>query len=475
MKKMKKYLILFVAIVSTSFVSCDDELELFPTNQQSAEIALTGEGDFTNAVRGMYRRMLSESYYGGQLQGYDVMSDNLIISPEGRQSQQFRHDWAYDQNSGSAGFLAQTYAVIISANFIIQNIDILEAGTFKNNIMGEALAGRAMAHFDAVRHFAKIPTQSGDANGSMALPYIIETEINNLPERITVSEFYALIVTDLTQAANLINADNGVYQMGKNATNGILAKVYLHMGNWQGAVTAANKVNSTIAPRNEYTEIWNDSGEAGIIFKLRNDNTSESGVGIPYNQTTGGEIKSEYVPDYSFYQLFENTDIRKSAFLETSDFAGNTYNHVIKWYSSISTNFLGTVDAKILRTAEVMLIKAEALAELGQSDAARTALDAVRAERYSGFTPGTEVGSLLKNAIALERRLELAFEGSRFTDLKRLGMDAQRSTFGHLSDGSGVPAVEQLLSASDTRFQLPIPIGEINLNPNMVQNPGYGN
>ena len=473
MKTMKKYLILFVAIVSTSFVSCDDELELFPTDQQAAENAFTGEGDFTNAVRGMYRRMLSEDYYGGEVQGYDVMSDNLIISPEGRQSQQFRNDWAYDQNGGSGLFLAQTYAVIISANFILQNIDVLEDGPFKNNIRGEALAGRALAHFDAVRHFAKIPTQSGDANGSLALPYIVETDINNLPVRITVSEFYALVVTDLTLASGLINDDNGIFQMGKNATNGILAKVQLHMGNWQAAVTAANKVTSNVAPRNEYTQIWNDSGDAGVIFKLRNDNTSESGVGIPYNQTTGGEIKSEYVPDFSFYQLFENTDIRKTAFLETSDFAGKTYNHVIKWYSSISTNFLGTVDAKVLRTAEVMLIKAEALVELGQDTAALTALDVVRAERYSGFSSGGETGPALKNAILLQRRLELAFEGSRFTDLKRLGLDAQRSTSGHLSDGSGVQAQEQLLPASDYRFQLPIPIGETNLNPNMVQNPGY--
>ncbi|MGM5468637.1 RagB/SusD family nutrient uptake outer membrane protein [Flavobacteriaceae bacterium LMO-SS05] len=469
---MKKYLLVLIVFV-TSFISCDQELEIFPNDQAASEVAFKGEGDFTNALRGMYRRMLGGAYYGGQLQGYDVMTDNLLISPEGRQSQQFRHDWAYDQNTGFGGFLSQTYAVVISANFILENIDILEDGPFKNNVMGQALAGRALAHFDAVRYFAKIPTQSSDANASLALPYIKDTDINSLPSRITVSEFYNNLVTDLTTAANLIAADNGVYQMGKDATNGILAKVYLYMGNWQGVIDAANKVTKPLAARAAFTGIWNDSSAPGCIFKLRNDNTLQEGVGIPYNQTAGG-VKDEYVPDYAFYQQFDSSDIRLTAYLQTGPFAGNTYNHVIKWYSSVSTSFLGTVDAKVLRASEVMLSKAEALSELGGQDtAARAALDAVRSQRYSGFVSGGEVGSALKAAIALERRLELAFEGNRFSDLKRYGIDCQRSDFGHFSDGSGVPAVFKKLAANDFRWQVPIPIGEINLNPNMVQNPGY--
>ena len=63
--------ILLIIVIATSFIACDDELELFPHDQGSAETAFKGEGDFTNAVRGMYRRMLVGTYYGGQLQGYD--------------------------------------------------------------------------------------------------------------------------------------------------------------------------------------------------------------------------------------------------------------------------------------------------------------------------------------------------------------------------------------------------------------------
>jgi len=473
MKKMKKYLILFVVFISL-FTSCDDELDTFPTSQVAADQAFKNEGDFSNAVRGMYRAMLTGNYYGGQLQGYDVMTDNLLISEEGRKSQQFRHDWAYDPNTGFSGYMSAAYTVVQNSNFILLNIDNLEEGNFKNNIKGQALAMRALAHFDIVRYFSKIPTQSGDAGASLGMPYVTQPDVNELPARITVSEYYANLVNDLTLAAGLIDADNGVYQMGKNAVNGVLARVQLHNGNWQAVVDAANKVTAGIADRANYVGVWNDSQNDGVIFKLQNDDVSNVTLGVPYSQTANG-IKDEYVPDYAFYQQYEDDDIRKTAYFETSLFGDLSYNHIMKWYSSISTTSLGVVDAKIIRASEVMLTKAEALAEMGQDGAALDALNSVREKRYSNYAPGIETGSFLKTAIATERRLELAFEGSRFSDLKRKGMTIQRSDFGHLSDGTGVPAVVSTLSADDTRMQVPIPIGEMNLNPNMVQNPGYGN
>ena len=471
---MKKYLLILIVLTIT-FISCEEQLETFPTSSIAADAAFNNEGDFTNALRGLYTGLLGGSYYGGVLQGLDVMTDNLLISQEGRLSQQFRHEWAYDPNAGLSAYMSRTYNVIQRANFIIANIDVLEDGDFKNNAMGEAMAVRALAHFDIVRYFGKIPTQSSDAGSSLAMPYVTIPDVNDLPSRITVSEYYSNLVNDLTTAAGLINtSNNGNLQMGKDAVNGILARVYLHMGNWQGAIDAANAVTATVAARSNYSGIWNDSSEDGVIFKLENDNVTNITLGVPYSQTAGG-IKSEYVPDYAFYLMYDDTDIRKTAYFETSLFGGLNFNHVLKWYSSVSTTSLGVVDAKIIRAAEVLLTKAEALAELGQDVPARTALDAVRAERYSPFASGNEVGSALKAAIAKERRLELAFEGSRFSDLKRYGQAIQRSAFGHYADGTGVPAVFQTLPEGDTRFQMPIPIGEMNLNPNMVQNPGYGN
>ena len=477
---MKKY-ILILSVLTITFFNCDGQLETFNTSAINADNAFVSEGDFTTALRGMYLAFLlnprdnTVSYYGGPLQGYDVMTDNLLISREGRLSQEFRHDWTYDPNSGFTAHMTDAYEVVQDANFILANIDVLEAGAFKNNVKGEALAGRALAHFDIVRYFGKIPTQSADAGSSLGMPYITSPDVNLLPARITVTEYYDNLVADLSEAAGLINTtNNGNIQMGKDAVNGILARVYLHMGNWQGAVNAANAVSASVASRDSFTGIWDDSSEAGVIFKLENDNNTRVTLGVPYSQTAGG-IKDEYVPDFEFFQMYDASDIRQTAYFLTSDFAGLTYNHVIKWYESVSTTSLGVVDAKVIRAAEVMLTKAEALANLGQDGPALTALDAVRSQRYAGFVSGNELGDQLKDAIATERRLELAFEGSRFSDIKRYGLPVERSDFGHLSDGSGVSATFKTLPAADIHFQVPIPINELNANPNMEQNPGYGN
>jgi len=468
---MKKYIVtLFVLIVAIS--SCDDKLDTFPSDEVAAEEAFNNDGAFTNALNGAYLAMLSGSYYGGTTQGLEVLSDNVIISREGRQSQQARHDFDIDQNSGFF-FSVAAYATIRNINLILANVDKLEEGTFKNNIMGEAMAIRALAHFDIIKYYGEIPTQNAGSNSTLAMPYVTLQDISDYPSReLTVGEFYAKIVEELTTASSLINTSNGVYRMGADAVNGVLANVYLHMGDMPAAITAANKVSTSVASRAQFTGVWNDSEKAGVIFGLRNDDVTSVGLGVAYSQTAGG-IKSEYVPDFAFYSLYSTDDIRTTAYFETSEFEGNLYNHVLKWYSSTIATSLGNVDAKIIRASEVMLIKAEAYAAQNQDGPALAALDAVRSQRYNGFTSGGETGSALSEAIQLERRLELAFEGVRFTDLKRFGLGVERSSFGHLSDGTGVSADVLTLPAGDHRFNMPISISELNRNVNMVQSPGY--
>ena len=101
-------------------------------------------------------------------------------------------------------------------------------------------------------------------------------------------------------------------------------------------------------------------------------------------------------------------------------------------------------------------------------------MDLLRSKRYSDYTPGTETGQALLDAILLERRLEFAFEMDRFYTLKRLGLDMVRSTTdGQFDDGSGVPANVTFIAAGDYRWQMPIPKYYRDLNPNYQQNPGY--
>ena len=159
---MKKYIITILVLVVT-ITSCDNKLDTFPTSTVAAEQAFRNEGDFTNAIRGAYLRLLTGAYYDGSMQSRDILSDNLLISREGRFSQQQTHDWLYDRNSGSFHTIS-AYAIVRNVNSVLANLDNIEDGDFKDNIRAEALALRAFAHFDVIKFYGEIPTQSANSN-----------------------------------------------------------------------------------------------------------------------------------------------------------------------------------------------------------------------------------------------------------------------------------------------------------------------
>lgn len=469
---MKKYFkLLLVGAVFSLVASCDDKLNLDPLDQVPSTTALVTPPDFENGVRNLYVVMRRESYYSGNLISFpDVQSDNLTFKEAGRQTQRVAHEWRYNSNDTQGGLLASCYSVVQRANFIIENVDRLQDGDFKNNIIGESLAARALAHFDAVKTFAPIPTSSASANAAPGLPYMTSSDINQLPSRIPVGEFYDLLVQDLTTALPLINANNGEGRLNKNGVNALLSRLYLYMGRWQDAVNAADAVTTATGSRADFTGIWNDSNSSDIIFDIKLNQVNPETPGVPYNQTLPGGIRSEYVCSFQLYQLYDVSDIRRTAYVTTAPFDGNQYNHVIKWLSSVNNTATGRVNVKVLRKAEVLLNKAEALANLNQDAQALAALDELRQNRYAPFVSGGETGQALKDAIQLERRLELAFEGHRFFDLKRQNLPIQRGPFGDFADGTGSLPFEPFLPAGDCRFNMPIPQLELNVNPNMTQN-----
>jgi hypothetical protein len=244
------------------------------------------------------------------------------------------------------------------------------------------------------------------------------------------------------------------------------------MGKYDLAVNAANMVSAKPAARNNVVGVWKDANQDGLLFYIPNEvGTLGIGVGVAYSQGSLTNLTPEYVVDYDFFNEFSNDDIRKEAYTAPGKKGANNYNAIVKWFGR-GTSFDGLVDLKILRAAEAYLNKAEAYYRLGNESAARTALDEVRTRRYTTFAGG-ETGQALLDAIMLERRLEFAFEGHRFLDLKRWGLGVQRDGFGDLRDGSGVPSDVQSLSAGSTKLQLPIDQSIMDANPNLQQNPGY--
>jgi tetratricopeptide (TPR) repeat protein len=489
---MKKIYI-YTSIVLLSITGCKKELTQDPYNAVPTDQAFKTPDDFTNAVRGAYAAFRDypqknadgtittfATYYGGQDGGAmasspDVLADNLILNQQGRKSQQFLFDFTFKANT-TWDLWTNAYVAVLRANYIITNIDHLSTGAFKNNIQGEALAIRALAQFDILRLYAKSYISANDAD--LGVPYVTSTDPAALPSRGAVKSEYALVVKDLEQAATLIGSDNGVGHMNKAAVEALLSRAYLYMGQWQKVVDSSTKAIADALPDNalatatEFPGIWTDATEKDVLFKIKILDVDNAQIGVGYEQASSAGVRPEYSVDFALFNLYTNNDVRKTAYIGQSTFGGVKYNYVKKYFGRAAGN-ANVVDAKVIRMGEVYLNRAEAYYNLGNATSALADLNILRKNRYTGFVAGVETGQALYDAILLQRRLELAFEGARFFDLKRLNLPIQRSTFGDRADGSGIPASVKTVAANSGLFQLPIPLSEINANKNITQNPGY--
>lgn len=482
MKKLRY--IFFASLIGVA--SCKkDKLELFPYNQIETSQAFNTEADVTLAVNGMYAGLrTSGSYFVNGIWNImaDVLADNLIINQVGRQTLKNYGEWRYT-GENTSGLFAGGYTINRRANAILENIDKFPDGVFKNNVKGEALALRALVYFDMSRVFSKTYENATDADSTM--PYITVTDPTILPAKESVKSFYDKVIADLEMAKTLIGSSNGIYRLNKNAVSGLLSRVYLYKGDFANCITASNDAlgaTPNLPSRADFPKIWTDETSNGVLFKVRN--TKLDGInsqGVNYYQTVGGERKSEYVVEYNFEQLFVPEDVRTTSYIATSPFLGIQYNHVIK-YNGRPGDPAGVLDGKVIRTAEVLLNRAEAYYRSGNPAAALADLLLLKTNRYLPYDPtqatgnGDEAlaGQALLNEIYLQRRLELAFEGDRFWDLKRRNLPVQRDgTKGEKADGTGAPYVFSTLAAGDHKFQLPFPVDEGNFNFNFKQNPGY--
>jgi tetratricopeptide (TPR) repeat protein len=472
MKKIS--LILFTAVV---LAACNKkELDLYPYNQIETTQAFNNTNNVDLALGGVYNGLRAAgSYYQGDWNiAFEVVSDNLVLNQQGRLSQQTFYNWQYTGN-GTTGIFGNAYTVIRRCNAIIENIDKVTAtDAYKNNVKGQALAVRALLHFDLSRVYGVTFANATDKDSTA--PYVISTDATLVPGKMSVKEVYNKVVADLTNAENLIGTANGVGKISKNAVQGFLSKVYLYMGDWDKSIASASAAlgaTPAVGTITSVPSIWTDASEVGVIFKIKNTLTDNSNtLGVNYYQIVGGGIKSEYNVDYNFFQLFKSNDVRKATYTVTSAYNGVTYNHVVKYAGK--TGFpVGVLDGKVLRSAEVLLNRAEAYYRSGNTSAALADLNLLKSNRYSAYTNVTLSGSALLDEILLERRLELAFEGDRFFDLKRRNAGVTRSGKGDKADGTGTAPVFLTLAPGDYKLNFPFPQAELNFNKKLTQVAGY--
>lgn len=477
---MKKIIIytLLVGLISTT--SCKKELTQLPTNSVSSTIAFNTESDFTNALRGAYAGLRSGNYYGGQDGGAmastpDILSDNLIINSQGRKSQQTFFLFNYTANN-TWGLWYNCYTTILRANYIIENIDKLKDGSFKANVKSEALGLRALAHFDLLRTYAKKYIGSTDAD--LGVPYVTSSDATLLPSRETLKKSYDFVVTDFVNAKSGVLANNDVGRLNKASIEALLGRVYLYMGQYQNCIDASTSAIADVPSANSladaatFPSIWLDASEKDVLFKVKMLDPDNTSIGVGYEQASPAGVRSEYSPSYDLFTLYTTNDVRKKAYIGQTVFNGFNFNFVKKYFGRATGN-ANVVDYKVIRMGEVYLNRAEAYYKLSTPNQvlALQDLNTLESNRYTGYTTKVLIGQSLIDEILLQRRLELAFEGSRFYDIKRLGLAVNRSSFGDRADGTGLAPAINGIPVESALFQFPIPQFEINANPNIQQNP----
>lgn len=444
-------------------VSCSkDFLDLQPEQAVSMNQALVTMSDFNAAITGCYDGLQSGNYYGKFfIMTPDVMSDDL----KGSGTVNRASDWhSYLGSSTDRSNLAQNiwavgYRVIDRANRILEADTELDI----DDILGQAYAFRALAHFDLVRIYGQHYTFTADAS-HMGVPIVLSVDPFQKPARNTVKEVYDQVIDDFNIALTLINDDKNSFYFSKNVINALLSRVYLYKEDWTNAVDKANEViNSldySLAANGNYAAIFSGDHSSESIFEIDMNPTDNNGSGALSGNYLGTGY-GEYLPTLDLYNLIPDGDVRKTLFLEDLSLGGGDFGTIrVNKFSSD----LGYDNTPVIRLSEVYLNRAEANYHLGAEGLAQDDVDLIRKRGFPAATDVTATGLALLDEILLERRIELSYEGHRLWDLTRNKRGVFRTD--HTSETSSVPY-------PDERFVLAIGKFEIDVNDNIKQNPGY--
>lgn len=480
MKNIIKYI--YIILILVFMQACSDFIDLKPKDVLSENIAFQSFEDVELALTGTYGAMQGTGYLGrSYLFIPDVLADNASQPGENQGALAFLHNYRYEANSQDISAIwASLYIVIDRANRVLAQVDNFEASEeVIASVKGQALAIRAMAHFDLLRYFADNYSTTADASHLGVSIKTVGGEIS-LPSRNTVAEVYTQIDSDITEARTLLNGiDLPNTRLGYDAITALAARVALYKEDWQTANDLASEVISSgrsLATGSTYDNIWKedeDGGTGELIFSLRYQ-TGETQVGNALYSTVNGNSLSWAPADNLLSSYDQTNDVRYTSFFQAretnpSQIVDGKYRGRLNGGSTPSNP--GLNDVKVFRLSEMYLIRAEARAKGGIDGgdvAAMSDLNTLRTARIIGYTDQNLSGTTLQLAILDERRKELAFEGHRFFDLKRNNLPIVRG-----ADCATSAATICFLEAGNYRFVFPIPQAEIFANPNMVQNSQY--
>ncbi len=465
-----------------SLASACEVVDIDPTHVLDGKNAFKSLEDVDAHLTGVY------SYFRGYYANFgvlgDIMTDNLAETSESLGGLRAISDWKYVANDGTVNAAwQQPYQIIKDANLVIKNVDRFEETETGQaaRIKGQALAIRALSHFELLKYFAIEYDRNSTALG---VPIKINTDITT-PSRNTVKEVYDQIYADLQDAKDLlsgtldqsINTDLNRSRIDDIVVDAIMARVALYAKDYATAIDAATNVIEDsglgLATPEEFASIWASDAVANEVIWSVTYTAGQGQVAANVFFVPNDRLAFKFSQDLiGLYDPIVDS-VRYNAYFSDKIEAGNVHRLgeliPIKYLGRNPVEPDGVNNFKVFRVAEMYLIRAEAYAYSNQDANALDDLNTLRAARTPEYVDENYAGAELKEEIQIERRKELFLEGHRWFDLRRAEEDIDRG------GDCQAPATACELPASSNRWAWPIPQSELNANPAIrnQQNPNY--
>lgn len=477
-----KRIILYSTCVLLLLGSCKKGfLDLAPISDTNTVNFYRSAADMLNAVNAAYASLRDNGQYGAALYAVgEVTSDNteILDAQAGIDIGQIDAFTTLTNNGILNTMWNAHYKGILACNAVIDRIPSVQMDeTLKARYVAECLFLRSLMYFNMVRTFGDIPLVTKE---------IVDVQEGYNFTRSPKERVYEQLITDLEQAASTLPNNYSSADIGRataGAARGLLAKIYLTLQNWQEAANQSKAVmdlgNYELMPSYE------------AVFNIANKNNVESlfevqykkggyGLGSPFNNAFAPRLSGQLVttigpgggqnhPTAEMATIYEPGDQRRNASMADGYQDGNQFIAVRYITKYLDPTLFAANDADnnwpVLRYADILLMRAEALNELGYNPNGEAFMLLNRIRERAGLAALSSIElhdqESFRTALEHERRVELAFENHRWFDLVRTGR-----------------ALEVLrakgLRIQDHQLLFPVPQVQIDINPDLItQNPDY--
>lgn len=522
--------IFFIVIVGLSVSSCQKIIDINPISNEGVDAFYRNYKEATTALTGCYEGIHEPMYNEWMMT--ELRSDlsmqgvtNTSSAPRIEQNELDMFTLNAENNQVYLYWI-NTYRNIRAVNYLLNNMGVYYRDNDYeitkntnltdaqwNQVVGEALFIRAYHYFNLIRLYGNIFMVTEPVNPT-------DSKLKNYN---TKDEVYALIEGDLqksisylqpVQYANINAADRG--RVTSWASRALLAKVYLTLGKKADALSQLNEIISKSGHQlvDSYSDVFSIGNEMNseILFAVRYK-AGGFGLGSPFANVfapvgSGSAVVNGDGDGFNFptneamtmYYISHATN-KDTRYATNLAIYSPVKPYVKKFLSPVSSRYDAENDFPVIRYADVLLMKAEALGYDGPTGVSMSLINQVRARAgavdYDGSSdfaaqffkyPASGNNSVTSETQFLdvllnERKLELAFENQRFFDLVRFGkaIDVLRQHFADEYDShynQSLPAIslEDLQGkVTAERLLLPIPLREITTNNklDLQQNPGY--